>query len=147
MAEEVRKLAEQAGQSAGRIGGLIKEIQAETGRAVRSMQEGTDEVARGIEVINHTGASFATIKNSVEHLAGLIRDLEGLSAEMAAAGASAREDMTHIASLTEETAAGAQQVTAASEEQAASVEQIVLAVQGLSRMVEDLIRQAGRFRV
>ncbi len=147
VAEEVRKLAEQAGQSAGRIGGLIKEIQAETGRAVRSMQEGTDEVARGIEVINHTGASFATIKNSVEHLAGLIRDLEGLSAEMAAAGASAREDMTHIASLTEETAAGAQQVTAASEEQAASVEQIVLAVQGLSRMVEDLIRQAGRFRV
>ena len=55
VAEEVRKLAEESGEAANRIAGIILEIQNEAGKAVKAMEDGTREVAKGTEIIDEAG--------------------------------------------------------------------------------------------
>ena len=55
VAEEVRKLAEQSEEAAKKIAGLIGEIQVDTDKAVQAMQQGTQEVKTGAEVVNAAG--------------------------------------------------------------------------------------------
>ena len=50
VADEVRKLAERTTKATKEIAGMIKKIQSDTNDAVRSMEEGTNEVERGIAV-------------------------------------------------------------------------------------------------
>lgn len=51
----MRKLAEESSEAAQRIAGLILEVQNEANRAVKSMDGGTREVAKGIEVVDEAG--------------------------------------------------------------------------------------------
>ena len=55
VADEVRKLAERTTKATKEIAGMIKKIQADTTGAVQSMEEGTQEVERGIELADKAG--------------------------------------------------------------------------------------------
>jgi methyl-accepting chemotaxis protein len=52
VADEVRKLAEESQQAAASISSLIREIQAETGRAVTVVEDGAARTAQGAATVD-----------------------------------------------------------------------------------------------
>lgn len=147
VAEEVRKLAEQSGQAAGRIAGMIREIQAETQAAVQSMEIGNREVQRGTRVIHQTGDTFEEINRGIGELAAHIQQLAALAGEMAVAGQQAGSQVRNIAAITEEATAGAEEVSSAMQQQQASIEEIAASTASLARMAEELAKTSARFKL
>lgn len=147
VADEVRKLAEQSGESAGQIAHLIQAIQAETSRAVGAMDEVIYEVKSGTEVVNVAGAAFQHILESAKHVADQIQDVTASSQEMTASSqqvANAVEEVTRIARDSSE---NAQTVAASSEEQLASIEEISASAESLSQLAHELQELIGKFHV
>lgn len=147
VADEVKKLAEQSKSSADQITVLINQIQNDTDHAVTVMQKGTEEVAVGMEVVQHTGEGFERILASVEHVAGQIQEVSAITEEVAAGAEQINatiEEMSHIANTS---SANTQNIAAASEEQMASMEEITSSSASLSKMAEDLQMLVGRFKV
>ena len=65
VAVEVRKLAEGSAEAARRIGTLIKGIQVETPKAVKSIEAGTKEVSEGALIVSRTEISLFSSLNSL----------------------------------------------------------------------------------
>ena len=147
VADEVRKLAEQSQEAAGRIASLIGEIQGETGRAVEAMNKGTAEVKEGTVVAGQAGAAF-------EEIIGLIHKA---NEEVAAITAGIEQTVTgsgrivhavdDMQKVSRDTAEQTQTVAAATEEQAASMEEIASSSRSLAHLAEELQVAVSRFKV
>ena len=149
VADEVRKLAERSQQAAGEIGNLIRGIQGEVQNAVKSSEEGKQEVEKGMGLVKEAGDTFTLIDESINKIAQMIENIyenieeekkEGETAKIAA-GASIEkitkiiqdiaessnkvEDIgREIESVNERVA----QISAASEEQAAAAREMKNAI-------------------
>lgn len=75
VAAEVRKLAEQSNQSAGRIADYIGLIQNDIQSAIKTMEVGTKEVTTGIDVVHTAGSSFDRIQLSVKEVAAHLEEV------------------------------------------------------------------------
>ncbi|MDE3019076.1 MAG: methyl-accepting chemotaxis protein, partial [Nitrospirota bacterium] len=73
VADEVRKLAERTTKATKEIGDMIRHIQQDTKGAVASMDEGTQKVNSGVDLVNKTGEALATIAERVTQTADMIR--------------------------------------------------------------------------
>ncbi|MBS3975321.1 MAG: HAMP domain-containing protein [Syntrophomonadaceae bacterium] len=147
VAEEVRKLAEQSAQAAGRIIDTIKEIRIETAKAMQAMQEGTKEVEQGSELLRKTSGAFAQIRESMGHLGEGAQKLVGLAREMELTSHEVGGQVQNIAAVTEEATAGTEEVSAAVEEQRQLVKEIAASAAKLSEMAEETVRVSGKFQI
>src|SRR3954468_11867060 len=64
VADEVRKLAEESQTAAGSIATLIREIQAETARAVSVVEDGAERTEQGTRTVQESHAAFERIAES-----------------------------------------------------------------------------------
>ncbi|HHW13704.1 MAG TPA: HAMP domain-containing protein [Firmicutes bacterium] len=147
VAEEVRKLAEQSREAAERISGLIREIQAETAKAVETMDAGTKEVAAGAEVVAGAGRAFSEITQAVQTVVAQIERVSAATQELAAGSDQVVKAVESIAAITEESAAGSQEVSAASQEASASVEEITASAESLAEIAQELQKAVARFKL
>lgn len=147
VAEEVRKLAEQSGQSAKQIAGLVGEIQAQTGLAIRAMESGTREVKLGAEVVHTAGGVFAEIAAHIDKMSEEIREIAGAISEMAGGSQRIVTVVESFATSSKEIAGQTQTVAAASQEQAASMQEVAAAGQGLQQMSQELQMSVSKFRL
>ncbi|MCH6263915.1 methyl-accepting chemotaxis protein [Neobacillus citreus] len=147
VADEVRKLAEQSGQSAQQISQLISVIQEETGKAVQSMKHSTDEVSEGITVVHSAGESFEQILRSINEVTSQIQEVSASVEQISAGTEQVLHSIKIFAATAEESASGTQSVSAAAEEQLASMEEIASSAASLSRMTEELQQVLGKFKV
>lgn len=147
VAEEVRKLAEGSGNAAERIGELIKEVQAETVKAVRYMEIGTREVEVGAEVVSKSGDALRMINEAVAHMASLAESIVQAAKAQASRTSQVDRAMHEIAAVVEENAASAEETAAAAQQQTACMEEITASAQDLSDMAQRLEDVVHRFRV
>jgi methyl-accepting chemotaxis protein len=147
VADEVRKLAEQASASAGQITQLVGTIQSEIEEAVVSMQRGTEEVAAGMAGVSEAGEAFARIRAAVLDVTGQIQEVSAASRSLTASTEKVAQAMREIAGVTETTAARTLDVSAATEEQLASMEEIHASAASLAGLAEELEKLMGRFKV
>lgn len=147
VAGEVRKLSEQSGESTKQITELIVAIQSETTVAIESMEQGTREVAVGIDVVNQAGASFNEIMQSVQQVLTQIQEVTAYSVQMNQSTEYAVEQVNFITDVAEKSAEGTQDVSAATEEQLAAMEQVNSSAQSLAKMAEDLQMYLRQFKV
>ncbi|TRY24135.1 methyl-accepting chemotaxis protein [Brevibacillus sp. LEMMJ03] len=147
VADEVRKLAEQASASAGQITQLVGMIQSEIEEAVVSMQRGTEEVAAGMAGVSEAGEAFARIRAAVLDVTGQIQEVSAASRSLTASTEKVAQAMREIAGVTETTAARTLDVSAATEEQLASMEEIHASAASLAGLAEELEKLMGRFKV
>ncbi|BCJ87955.1 methyl-accepting chemotaxis protein [Effusibacillus dendaii] len=147
VADEVRKLAEQSAQSAHQIEDLIGTIQNEIKSAVRGMEIGSQEVAKGIEVVQVAGDSFDKIEDSVNQVTTQIQEVSAAVQEMSAGAEELVKTIHRITTVMEESASGIQNISATSQEQLASMEEIASSASTLSKMAEELQKVVQKFKL
>lgn len=147
VAEEVRKLAEQSQESAKQITELVGEIQGDTDKAVVAMNQGTQEVKVGTEVVSTAGKAFGDIAALIEQVSAQIRDVSAATQQMASGSQQVVSSVQSIEQVSKDAAAQTQTVSAATEEQSASMEEIAASSQSLSRMAQELQNAINNFKV
>ena len=145
VAEEVRKLAEESQQAAASIGGLIAEIQSETGRAVEVVETGARQTEDGAVTVEQARASFERIGGSVEDMHGRVDQIATAIEQIAASSLRMQETMVQVASVAEQSSASSEQVSASTEQTSASTQQIASSAQALARTAEELDALVGQF--
>jgi len=147
VAGEVRKLAEQSGNAAEQIRELIEEVQAEAGRAVQSMNEGTSVVQEGIDLVHRTGDTFREIAASIEQVTAESQEVSAIIEQVNASSQSMLEMMEGVAHIAEQSSANTQNVAASAEEQNASMEEVTASAEALSMMAQELQEAISKFKV
>lgn len=175
VADEVRKLAERASTATKEIGGLVKDIQRTVSDAVKAMNDGSNEVERGVQQANQAGAALEQILSAAKEVNGQVaqiasaaEQMSGLSNELVAAtdavsavveeNTAATEEMSanstevtqaieNIASVSEENSAAVEEVSASAEEMSAQVEEVTTSAQSLAEMAQTLQQVVSQFKL
>ncbi|MGD8188880.1 methyl-accepting chemotaxis protein [Brevibacillus ginsengisoli] len=147
VAHEVRRLAEQSGQSADEITKLIISINDEIKHAVYAMEQTTEAVQLGRGGVANSGKSFGQILKSVDDVSSQIEQMNQAAQTIANDTESIVSNADQIAKLATIAASDTQEVAAASEEQTATSEEISAASETLARMAEQLSEMVKRFKI
>ncbi|MBP3951660.1 methyl-accepting chemotaxis protein [Bacillus suaedae] len=147
VADEVRKLAGQASESAQDITSIVSSIQSETGNVVHSLNVGYEEVNKGRNEIELTGQSFEAINESVTEMATKIQEISASLREIANNSHAMKSSIEEIASVSEESAAGVEQVAASAQQSTSSMEEITRNAMELDELAVDLNNHVKRFKL
>ncbi|ADU29470.1 methyl-accepting chemotaxis protein [Evansella cellulosilytica] len=147
VADEVRKLAEQSGDSALQITEMIKEIQQDIEESVKAMGDGRLAVEEGIQYVGEAGSSFKNISSSVESVSTQLEEVTKSVRDMTTNTTAMVQSIESIKDSTEEAAGYTQNVASSAEEQNASMEEITASSQTLSKMAEDLQAAIKNFKL
>lgn len=147
VADEVRKLAEQSGESAKQINSMIQDIQSDIQQSVQSMGEGKDAVEEGMSFIDQAGNSFSEITHTVHDVSTQIQEVSAAVQQITASTETMVESMNETTSVAQRTAGYTQNVAASAEEQNASMQEISAASNSLAKMAEDLQQSVNNFKL
>jgi methyl-accepting chemotaxis protein len=175
VADEVRKLAENAASATKEIARLIQDVQRTISDAVYAMDEGAHEVEAGLAQANESGKALGAILDAVEAVnrqvdeiasaaqemdassTELVGAMDGVSAvveentaateEMASSAGDAYESIENISSISEENSAAAEEVSATVEEVSAQVEEVTASAQSLAGLAEALSVAVAQFKL
>lgn len=146
VADEVRKLAVGSEQAAVQIRELLEEMSGQIEKANDSMNLGTQEVSKGIDVVREANKAFGEIKQVVEEVLARIEQISSAAGKMVEHSKGIVSEMQAIARVASEAAASSEEVSAASEEQAASVSEIANAAGSLVEKAQELRNILARFK-
>jgi methyl-accepting chemotaxis protein len=147
VAEEVRKLAEDAQESAGGIAELILEVRAQTEQAVIAMEGGVEIVEKGFDTVNRNRQTFFDISGSVRALHENSVEISQLAGGIAQDASSVRGQIEEVASVAEESSASTEQVSASTEQTSAAAEEVTASAHRVAETAENLAALAGRFKL
>jgi len=147
VAEEVRKLSEQSTEAVGKIASMIQEIQAETEKAVATMNQGSTEVNDGVVVIHRAGGALERIVEAASSTDDQIGRISEASQQLAEGSARVVSTVDQIAAISEQTAAGAQEVAATTQEQTASMHQVSAGARQLAVLADELSRSIAHYKL
>jgi methyl-accepting chemotaxis protein len=133
VAEEVRKLAEESQHAAASIAELIGEIQGETERTVRAVEDGARTTAESAETVEEARLAFQQIGTSVEAMTGRIAQIV--------------ESTSEVAAVAEQSSAATEQVSASTEETSNAAARIADNAQALADTADELQQLVGQFRL
>lgn len=114
VADEVRKLAERTTKATKEIGDMIRQIQHDTKGAVSSMEDGTQKVASGVNLVNKTGEALSKIAEMVTQTSDMIRQIAVAAEEQSVATQHIASDLENVAKVSKESAGGATESAKAS---------------------------------
>lgn len=146
VAEEIRKLAGEAGESAERIDQLIGQMQVGTHKMIGTVAVEQQEVAQGIVEIRAAHETFGVIMSEVDRVAEQMHGVSASAQQMAAAAEEATAASDEIARMTHTTANQSTAIATDSQEQSGAIagtRQSADAMRQTSRQLDELVE---RFR-
>ena len=149
VAEEISKLADSTGQSAGEITELIETIREESQQVQTSMKQTiSGRWTAGRTAIDTTGAAFAEIiQHRPDHPDQGHQHRRALPEADRRGAASMVEAIDEISRVVTDNAAATQEVSAATQQQSASMEEMAHSAQALSALAEELLEAVRRFQL
>jgi methyl-accepting chemotaxis protein len=147
VAEEVRKLAEESHTAAGQIAALIGEIQSETGRAVKAVDEGARRTRDGVDTVEQARVAFEEIGRAVEDVGSRVSDIARSVLHISEEAQRAERDISEVASVAESSSASAEQVSASTQQTSASTQEIASSAAELATTASQLDELVRRFNV
>ena len=133
VADEVRKLAERTTKATKEIAAMIRQIQKDTEGAVLSMKEGTVEVEKGKLLADKAGQSLKEIITGAQEVVDMSTQVAAASEEQSSAAEQISKNIESISNVTNESAAGVQQIARAAED--------------LNRLTINLQELVSRFKI
>lgn len=139
VAQEVRMLAEESTSSTKEVFNLVQSIEQGIVQALHQMATNQDIVQTQTTLIRETEAVFVQIVNSIEFIADTISQFAKESDLMLESATMISSTMENIAAITQQSAAGTEQVSASMNEQISVVDALV-------RQSEQLMQTAGQLQ-
>ncbi|WP_062199909.1 methyl-accepting chemotaxis protein [Massilibacterium senegalense] len=147
VADEIRKLADQSSRSTEEIAQLILEIQNDTTHAVKAMEQGTEEVAKGVRVVEGAGQSFTNINELIQKVAGQIEVVSSSSEELSASVEEVTASIQNVAEQSNETNLSTQNIAAGSEVLLATMEEVEMRIKEVHNIVHEMNNVATQFKL
>ena len=147
VAEEVRKLAEQSGESAKNIADLIRLIQKDTADAVAAIRQGNENVDEGASVVASSGEAFRTVAENFTELGRNISLASDAVDVVSKAKDNMIESLKRVEAITRKSADDTQTISAAAEEQAAAMHQMSDASNTLATLAQELQNEVQKFHL
>lgn len=147
VAEEVRKLAEESLAAVDKINNMITTIQSKTMDAVTAMKSGSEEAAKGADVVRNSGEAFENIMKINGEVASQVKDIARTTDEAAKASTNVVAAVQTVDEASKNISDRTQTVSAATEEQSAATEEIASSSRGLAEIAQTLNEAASRFKV
>lgn len=147
VAEEVRKLAEESLAAVDKINNMITTIQSKTLDAVSAMQAGSDEAAKGADIVRETGAAFGNIMKMNGEVAHQVKEIARTTEEAAKASTDVVGAVKTVDESAKKISDRTQTISAATEEQSASTEEIASSSRSLAEIAQNLNTAVGKFKV
>ena len=143
VADEVRKLAERSAEATREIASLIDSVRVGVDQAIHSMEASTEQVRQGAAHSAEAKTALTGILGSVKSVSEVANEnLRMVEAITVDANAVEQSIMT-VASVSEETAAAAQEMSANSEEVAASTQEVSNAIERQTASVQEVSRMSS----
>jgi methyl-accepting chemotaxis protein len=133
VAEEVRRLAEQSGDSATSIGGLIQEIQQGIDTVVGLVGQAAHLADEGVESSERAQQAFVEIGEAIAGISERVAGMAGTSGE--------------IAAVAEQSSAAAQEMSSATQETSAQSQEVSVSLGELARTADRVLQASTRFRL
>lgn len=115
------------------ISAMIARVQTGTAEAVSSMNEGSAQVAEGVELANKAGESMSSIREGAERVISAVRDITGALKEQEIATQLIVDNVTHIVEM--------------ADKNCSETEGIALTAENLDKLAHRLQQMVDRFRV
>jgi len=147
VAEEIRKLAEQSGNSTKRIEDIVKNIGSKVEETVNNMNQVKESVIVMGASAEDTRRSFDRIFSAVTELAQIAKEVNTAFEEISRKTEEVSEQAMSISAVIEEASASMEEISASSEEQLASVETITYSTEQLKNMAGSLMAQVKKFKI
>lgn len=147
VAEEIRKLAEQSGNSTKKIEEIVNGINGRVNETVNNMNQARESVLVMESSAEDTKESFARIFDSITDLAQIAHEVSTALEEINNQTQEVTNQATNISAVVEQTSAGMQEISASSEEQLASMETIAQSSGQLENIAKELLSQVTKFKV
>nr|WP_237562832.1 methyl-accepting chemotaxis protein [Bacillus dakarensis] len=138
VADEVRKLAEQVGESVSDITTIVSSIQKEATVVAESLEGGYQEVEKGTQQIKTTGETFTSISNAINEMASNIQNITNHLTSMSSNSQEMGAAIQEIAFISEESAAGIEQTSASTQQTSSAMEEVARSSEDLSKLAENL---------
>lgn len=133
VADEVRKLAERTTQSTQEISGTVGRIQDGSRNAVQRMDNGLDQVEKGVTLANEAGHRIADIRQNSNRVSEAVIGISDALSEQSAAHNSISQSVEQIAQQAEHNHSQAQATSSAAS--------------GMEQMSERLRQSIARFKI
>jgi methyl-accepting chemotaxis protein len=147
VAEEISKLSDSTGISAGEITELIENIREESQKIQASMQETIQEINSGRSFIDATGAAFGEIIKTALDTQTKATSIAELSESQTKNAGSLVKVIDEISRVVTDNAAATEEVSAATEEQSTGMEELAQSAHALAKLAEELIERIKRFQI
>jgi len=147
VAEEISKLAESTGHSAGEITRLVETIREESQKIQQSMKENIVEIDSGRQAIDETSVAFEEIIENAINTQTKATSISELSQKQTDGARNMVSAIDEISRIVTDNAAATEEVSATAQQQSASMEEMAVAALGLSSLSEELIAIVRRFHL
>lgn len=146
VAEEIRKLAEQSSRGSKQISQMITTVLEEIDAVFESIKSDSTTVARGVQDTCGVREDFEQIMYTIRESSQRVSEVYAAMQQLVSQNNSIMDAASGLASLSEQTAAGTQEVSSAVQRQAHDIESVALEARHLSetaRALDDMSRQYG----
>ncbi|TXC85874.1 methyl-accepting chemotaxis protein [Metabacillus litoralis] len=147
VADEVRKLSEQTGQSAEKIKHLIQDMQIEVEKAVESMTDGMNAVDNGMIMVRKTGDSFEEIVHMITEVSSQSQEVSAIVEEVNASTQSMVTLIEGIANISVQSAGNSDSAIVSVVQQNATMNGITTSSEELSTKASELQELVKKFKV
>jgi methyl-accepting chemotaxis protein len=146
VADEIRSLAVEAGNSAQQVTALIREIEREIGRTVEGITQSQQIIEASRTAVDQTEQSLKVINSTVAVAGTMVKQMAEASRHQSESAGQVVTLASEVSTISIETASSTEEVAAAVEQQTASMQELSALSQTLSQTAEGLSALVKRFR-
>lgn len=147
VAKETGKLAEQSKQAAQMIADLIVQMKTKTSHAVEVIQKGINRVEAGKVLTTEAAVAFESIFKELREVLEQIQQVTYFTRQMADKNESVISMIGGIATISEQSMANTQEVSATAQEQSASAQQVASLAENLAAIANKLKESVAVFEI
>lgn len=146
VADEIRKLAEQSNSFTVEISQIISDLNEKTHYAVARINSVEHTSAEQLNSLKHTNYKFEGIASAIENVKKIINELITSAEQMKETKNNVLSIIGSLSAISQENAAGTEEVSASVEEQTASMTEIAEASESLSQMAMEMKKAIEIFK-